>query len=408
MIFGYPLTNNDEGRKDGIDENILKRYTSKNLIDMNKTLPPELDKPEYIVDFSKDPLGELKINLNYNETLSLERKKLEHNSNPYSDNILALYIDSVSRLNALRKLKKTINFFNKFISYKGGHNEKYPNDNFHSFQFFKYHAFDGNTGENFLQLFYGNKRYTQDLVRINKYMKENGFITCFSTDYCAKDLTRSSHYLSKEELYDHQLTLCDPNLTDFNSLIKKCLYGKLNAYHLNEYANQFWRKYPNNRKFALIASSDGHEGTLEMLKYSDEVIYDFLISLYNDNLLKDTTIILMSDHGCTMPSVYYLYDFYKIEGRLPMLYMIINDRKNVDYEQQYFNIQKNKQTFITGYDIYNTISNIIYGEYYINIPNKTNSHDTPKSPKGQSLFENINQKERKSKNYKEMKKTVCK
>ena len=78
---------------------------------MDKTIPPEFSKPEYIVDFSKDPLGELIINLDYNETLSKERKNSENNSIPYSDNIIVLFIDSVSRVNALRKLKKTIFFY---------------------------------------------------------------------------------------------------------------------------------------------------------------------------------------------------------------------------------------------------------------------------------------------------------
>ena len=72
-------------------------------------------------------------------------------------------------------------------------------------------------------------------------------------------------------------------------------------------------------------TNDGHEGTLEVIKYSDDIIYNFLNSLYNDNLLKDTTVFLISDHGCHMPSIYYLYDFYKIEKRLPILLMIIND-----------------------------------------------------------------------------------
>ena len=90
-----------------------------------------------------------------------------------------------------------------------------------------------------------------------------------------------------------------------------------------------------------------------------------------------------------------------------MLYIIINDRKNIDYNQQYFNIQKNQQTFITGYDFYNTINHIIYGDNYINIKNKTNDHDTPKSPNGKSLFENINQKERNPDNYENMKLKVC-
>jgi len=106
--FGFPLTNNEEGQKDGKDNIILTNYTRKNLLDMDKTIPPGFSKPEYIVDFSKDPAGELIINLNYNETLSKERKKSEKNSIPYSDNILLLYVDSVSRVHAMRKLKKTI------------------------------------------------------------------------------------------------------------------------------------------------------------------------------------------------------------------------------------------------------------------------------------------------------------
>ena len=307
LKFGFPLTNNEQGKKDGKDDSILKEYTSKNLIDMDKNLPPNLNKPEYIVDFSKEPLGELTINLNFNETLSKERKKSEINSIPYSDNILLLYIDSVSRANALRKMKKTIAFIERFISYKGGHNEKYPNDNFHSFQFFKYHSFRGVTGENFPILFYGNRPNAKNFIRISKYIKENGYITSFASDYCQKDNTRTRHDLTDDELYDQQLLYCDPNIYSFNSLTKRCLYGNINSYYLYQYTEQFWRKYQNNRKFSTIVVNDGHEGTLELIKYTDEVIYNFLNSLYNDNLLKDSTIFLLSDHGCGMPSVYFLY-----------------------------------------------------------------------------------------------------
>ena len=408
MKFGFPLTNNEEGLKDGKDDNILKAYTKHNLIDMDNAIPSDLPKPEYIVDFSKDSYGELIIDLNYNLSLSLERKKSEINSIPYSENILILYIDSVSRQNAIRKLKRTLKFFEKFMPYNGGCNEKYPNENFHSFQFFKYHSFRGVTSGNFPKLFYGNDpKYAHDFVRITRYLKQNGYVTSYAIDYCQKDNARTNHNLSKDELYDHQLLLCDPNVIDFNSIIKRCLYGRLVSHHLYEYTNQFWRKYQNNRKFALVAMNDGHEGTLEVIKYTDDVIYDFLNSLFNDNLLKDTSIFLMSDHGCGMPSVYYLYDFYQIEFRLPMLFIIINDRKNVNYDKQYFNIQKNQQTFITAYDIYNTINNIIYGDNYAKIENKNNYHDTPKSPIGKSLFESIDAKKRKPKNYSPMVTNVC-
>ena len=152
-----------------------------------------------------------------------------------------------------------------------------------------------------------------------------------------------------------------------------------------EYMNQLWRKYPNNRKFCMITNLDGHEGTLELIKYTDEVIYN----------------------GCSNPSIYYLYDFYQIELRLPMLFIIINDRKNIDYGQQYFNIQKNQQALITAYDIYNTIGYLAYGDNYKNIPKKDDYHDTPRSQRGESLFDVINSKERRPKNYIYMSRKFC-
>ena len=63
LKFGFPLTNNNEGQRDGKDLLMLKTYTSHNLMDMDKNLPPNLLMPELIVDFSNDPLGEMKIKL---------------------------------------------------------------------------------------------------------------------------------------------------------------------------------------------------------------------------------------------------------------------------------------------------------------------------------------------------------
>ena len=344
--IGYPLTNKDPScNKDFIDiNNLIKKYFLKNLVDMeNKEVLDQYFNnkfPEVEVDFSNNKYGEMKINLNYNKTLSKERTLLERNSSPYSNNILILYIDSVSRVNSLRQLKKTLKFFEKFMNYKGVSKKNNSSEKFHSFQFFKYHSFRYCTTYNFPLLLYGRVR-NRNIVKIN----------------------------------------------------------------------QFWRKYKDNRKFFLVVSNDGHEGTLEVVKYDDNIIYNFLNNLFNDNLLNNTSIILLSDHGDKMPSIYYPYDFYRIEGQLPMLYMIINDRKNISYEKQYKYIYKNQQTFITAYDIYNTIGNLIFGDKYYYIKNKTAYHDTPKSQYGKSLFEKINQKKRNPQFYKKigpMRRDSCK
>ena len=86
-------------------------------------------------------------------------------------NVLIIYLDSVSRQNAIRELKKTLKFFEKFMPFQGGFNDKYPNENYHSFEFFKFHAFKGHTSINYPLLFYGQNKKVKKKYLINKYFK---------------------------------------------------------------------------------------------------------------------------------------------------------------------------------------------------------------------------------------------
>ncbi len=159
-----------------------------------------------------------------------------------------------------------------------------------------------------------------------------------------------------------------------------------------------------------IITNDGHEGSLESVKYVDNILYNFLNNLFNANLLKDTIVFLMSDHGVGMPSIYFGYKFYRMEGQLPMLFMLINDRKNMSYEEQYQYIYENQQIMITGYDVHNTIGNILYGNKYAETQNKTKFMKTAKSKYGISLFNKINPEKRNSKYYQnigDIKSNIC-
>jgi hypothetical protein len=62
--------------------------------------------PEVSFDFTKNKIGDININLYFNQTLSDERMKLESKTQPYSNNILIVFIDSVSKANSQRQLKK--------------------------------------------------------------------------------------------------------------------------------------------------------------------------------------------------------------------------------------------------------------------------------------------------------------
>ena len=407
--IGIPLTNKESQLL--LWKNSISYYFRNHLIDMdNSNLVKKIfnknNYPEMIIDYTQDISGELKINLNYNEAISKERKLLEKNSSPFSDNIMMLYIDSVSRAYSVRKLKKTLAFFEKYITYKGYSNPNYPTENYHSFQFFKYHSFNYYTRYNYPKIFYGNTN-DKSMLRITKYLKENGYVTCFINDMCLREPTRIKHNMSFKEISDHEMLICDPNMNSVNSNLIRCLYNKISTAHLYEYGEQFWRKYKYNRKFLAILSNDGHEGTLEVLKYIDDIIFNFLDKLFNDNLFKDSTIFLLSDHGTSIPSPYYINKFFMMEMHLPMLYMICNDRKNISYQEQYKYINNNQQIIITGYDIYNTLGHLIYGDKYYLIQNKTEKKETAKSPFGESLFNKIDSK-RSPKNYTNMNMNICK
>ena len=403
LNIGFPLTNKDDQIIKNVSRDDFFRYIYSNYIDMdNLTLINLLkDKiPEISVDFSKYKNGKININLNFNKTLSEERKKLEGIINPYSKNILIIYLDSVSRAYSLRQLKKTLKFIESFMSYKGKNNTNFPSENFHSFQFFKYHSHRYYTQGNFPILFYGNHRNPSN-KHINLYFKRNGYVTGYSADMCYVDFTNSYHNFTSEDIFDHEFLVCDPNYLGPAPKLT-CFYNKLYIDHMIEYAKQFWKKYSDNQRFFILASDLPHEGSLEKLKYIDNSIYNFVSELFNENWLKETSLILLSDHGISIPSIYYLNDFFNYEKVLPMFFMLVNDRKNISYEKQYKYLNENQQTFITAFDIFNTILNLLYGDKY-----DSEETDNKASVKGKSLFSRIDPMSRSPINYYSMDSNVC-
>ena len=354
--------------------------------------------PEIIVDFSEKSNGKMLINLNFNESLSIERKLKEKNYHPYSNNIMIIYLDSISRVHGIRQLKKTLSFFERFMPLQS--------EKFHSFQFFKYHSFKYYTHGNYPKLFMNIFGKKKKKIRISYYLKKYGYITAFSNDMCSVNpYSNLLAEFTKEELCDHEFLLCDPNKKHINSMTKRCLYDKTNIDYQIEYGLQFWKKYKINRKFLMIVNNDGHESTMEVIKYDDDIIFNFLNNLYRENLLEETTILLLSDHGCSLPTVYYFNEFFEIEKNLPMLYIMTSNKPNETYYQQYHHIHENQQKFITAYDIYNTICYLMLGKKYF-LKKKFRSDYIFKSKFGTNLFESINNK-RNPKNYKQMETNIC-
>ena len=117
------------------------------------------------------------------------------------------------------------------MSFNGEYNPKEPSIKYHSFQFFKYHSFKGHTANNFPKIFYG-RDINSRMVRIIKYLKKNGYVTCLSNSECYRE---SNLEIEKGDKF-------------ISFLLLKTV---ISSYQF-EYGNQFWRQYINNRKFLFI------------------------------------------------------------------------------------------------------------------------------------------------------------
>ena len=418
--IGYPITIGEKkeikGTQAMYSRTLLKFFKNNliNLDEINKNHNLESKKPEVYVDFSNGRYGKLNIQINYSDKLSKQRNSLIKNKD--SNNILFIFLDSISRVHFYRQFKKTSHFIKKFLTFKGFSTKDDLKQKYHGFEFIKYHSFAGATIQNSIPMFSGVYFDKQnEMVSIVKKMKEVGYITANVQDICHKELMAIGNFSKYSYIeFDHEYASpnCDPNVYKYgfglfsgeNGIIRKCLYGKESFEYSLEYSMKFWKAYKNNKKFLRIVNTYGHEYSSEKAKYSDEALHNFLKNLYFTNLLKNTTVFIAGDHGFALMGVYKILNSqdWKIENSLPIFIVLNSDKNNLSYEVEYSEILKNQQNLITPFDIYYTIREIIFGNNYKNNLLKEQNNE------GESLFKYISPKERNCSKYKQFSNCQCK
>ena len=93
--------------------------------------------------------------------------------------------------------------------------------------------------------------------------------------------------------------------------------------------------YPENKKFLRISFIDAHEQSEEVIKYMDEPLARFLEDLFENNLLENTAVFFVSDHGNGMYGFYgdIKADDFLFERTLAFWFIILhgyNDEEGID------------------------------------------------------------------------------
>ena len=402
--FGFPLTNTQRFKPDdygnafytgnySFENDLYKNIILMDLYYQDKErYYPNISKPEIEILF-KGNAGKVIINIEKNETLIKERKKMinkSKNINIYK-NILVMFFDTLSRAHFFRKFPKTIKFFENFSRYEKNPEKK----NISIFQYLKYNSINTFTAPNLIASYYGGK-FNGNGTHFGNLFKNNGFIVGRANNFCEKEIVinEGKNQSFNHCIWDHEnLSIgCIKSLyyghflERTTSMIKKCLFGKdLSEYSL-EYLKTFWNVYKNQNKMFLYQSIEGHEPTGELIGHYDELYYQFLNDFYSKGLLKDTVIILFSDHGQHLNGPFYIFksrDFL-FERTLATLFLLIPNNEFLYKDNLYEILKYNQQIFVTPFDIYNTLVYLSSGKdrdkYYVSY--------------GASLFAKLNIKER--------------
>ena len=376
--FGYPITTVPDkysmyNVKDLQDFQDLLTHSIIKMDVYNEKNYPNEPYPEVELFFDEKGHGNIKINVTRNETLAKERKKIAENKHSLYNNVLLVYVDALSRNIFQRKMHKISKYIEPYMLYNLDEKEK----EYTTFQFMKYNTLKGLTIPNIKAMFYGIGLEESNGVNLVKYFKEQGFVTGHTGTTCGKEIFSVNALLQSQKLdydsWDHEniALFCDQNFFDpeypltkgVASVLKRCLYGKYAFEYMIDYTEQFWKLYPDNKKFFRIHFNEGHEGTMELVTYLADPLFEFIKYFFDNKLLDDTFMFILSDHGNHMVGPWALIRprDYLIESTLATLFFVVPNNKKLYKDRLYDIIHENQQTFITPYDIHDTLIHLAYG-----------------------------------------------
>ena len=399
--FAFPLTNKKEFylNEFNFDNNILANEVNSEIFDLEKY--PN-NKTEIILDMENEKNPKLKIDLKYNEELVKERKSKE-NTDSLFNNVIVVHFTGVSQFYFKFAMPKLYSFIE---NYKCKESDKENNMSMDSLQFGKYHSFNDNVFYNQFLMYYDSdinsmKEINTKIINNKnivihdhlKYFQENGFITGQAMDTCS-DTIYDHQLKSSNNYWDHESIspFCSKILTSNNLCItEKPFY----SYQI-DYANQFWSKYKDSKKYFKFNFNSTNEKTGSLLSYLDEPLYDFFLQLKIKGQLENTAIFFLSEGGGAQSNIFYNFG-KNSEKEINMKFgnfMILFDKKNNLKENELNNAIENRKKLVTPFDVFASLVHISTGNKINEIKLYLNKNNI-----GVSVFKQIDSSERDCKLY---------
>lgn len=133
-----------------------------------------------------------------------------------------------------------------------------------------------------------------------------------------------------------------------------------------DYTYDFLHKYnETNPTFCFSFHAELSHDSVNLIGVADDDVTYWLKKLYKSNLLSNTLLIMMSDHGNRFAETRNSLNG-KLEERLPFFSFVFPEKFKRKFPAQYKNFQSNLNSLVTPFDVHETLLDFIFLQRYEN------------------------------------------
>jgi hypothetical protein len=281
---------------------------------------------------------------------TLKRLEAEERAGPRY-NLLVFQIDALSRAHFFRKMKRTVETLNYLNS----------TEEIEVFQMFKVVSNGFNTEENTKAIYTGSQfsegragRAFWDVFQRqgNAVAYINGFCEDWSQRFLDKPQSGVDHFVFLPWCHPeyHPINNTFSPLQGVNSMKSRCISGKHVHSRMFDYFRQFWSNYLPWGKTVLMPLQEAHEPSMSVVKSIDPDFSELLLELHRGGQLKETVVVISSDHGQHMSPYFIFSEAGQLEHKMPTLFYLL-PRQLLDlYPELRQGLTANEQEMVTHYD----------------------------------------------------------
>ena len=155
---------------------------------------------------------------------------------------------------------------------------------------------------------------------------------------------RPFQYLAESDYYKQNYQFCMGSTPRVNVMLN--------------WVRSFFDAYQNTPKFSFLFHSEFSHDAFSQLSLADEALKQFLMDMKRCGYLNNTMLILMADHGARFVNVRQSQQG-KFEERLPYFALRLPDWFEKKYPQASINLRNNAKVLTSPFDIHETFNDVM-------------------------------------------------